>query len=130
MIISFAWTTPALLAGAKTMTRRDWSAVHAQRFTVGMLADAWDRSPRTGRGRKVATIRITRPPRCESTANLTAEDYEREGFTWLYAHGEHATVDRIMESWGINPRAVWVVEFELVEAYESSGASVRVTERK
>lgn len=114
MIVSFAWTTPALLAGAKTVTRRDWTYGHAQKFTVGMLVDAYDRSPRA-HGKKVATIRITRPPHRESTANLPVEDYAREGFAWLREHGHRETVDRIMESWGMYPREVWVVQFELVE---------------
>lgn len=115
MLISFAWTTPALLSGHKTVTRREWTYGHARKFTVGMLVDAWDRSPRTGKGRKVATIRITRPPRRESTANLPTEDYAREGFAWLRDHGHREMVDRVMESWGMYPREVWVVEFQLVD---------------
>ena len=31
-IISFAWTTGALLAGAKTTTRREWSRGYADRW--------------------------------------------------------------------------------------------------
>jgi hypothetical protein len=115
MIISFAWTTPALLAGAKTMTRRDWTHDHARRFTVGRLVDAWDRSPRTRQGRKVAVIKITREPYRSSTVDLTEDDYRREGFEWLREHGHRQTVAKVMESWGVNPREVWVVEFELVE---------------
>ena len=114
MIISFAWTTPALLAGAKTMTRRDWSHDHARRFTIGRLVDAWDRSPRTGKGHKVAPVRITREPRRDSTANLSADDYRREGFGWLCEHGQVAMVDAITRSWALNPHEVWAVEFELV----------------
>jgi hypothetical protein len=37
MTISFAWTTPALLAGHKTVTRRDWDAEYAIRFAAGQL---------------------------------------------------------------------------------------------
>lgn len=114
MIVSFSWTTPALLAGAKTMTRRDWTHAHAAKFTVGRLVDAWDRSPRTGKGRKVATIRITREPRRESTSAISRDDYRREGFTWLQEHGYYGQVEDIICSWGLNPREVWVVEFELV----------------
>jgi hypothetical protein len=114
VIVSFAWTTPALLAGAKTVTRRDWKYDHARRFMVGMLVDAWDRSPRTGKGQKVATIRITREPRIGSTADLTEEDYAREGFAWLREHGERDQVARIMRNWGMFPREVWVIEFEVV----------------
>lgn len=115
MIISFSWTAPALLAGAKTMTRREWSTTHAKKFTVGRLVDAWDRSPRTGKGKKVATIRITREPRRESTAHMEHVDYVREGFDWLNEHGEDARVDAVARRWALSPCVVWVVEFELVE---------------
>lgn len=118
MIISFAWTTPALLAGAKTMTRRDWSTSHATKFRAGMLVDAWDRSPRTGRGRKVATIRITRRPYRQSTDEVTDNDFSREGFEWLSANGgaeARELVEEIWTEWSGLPRHVWVVEFELVE---------------
>ena len=120
MIISFAWTTPALLAGAKTMTRREWSATHARRFTVGMLVDAWDRSPRTRKGRKVATIRITRPPHLEWSSDLSEEDVDREGFNWLRAHGEWVQVEQILSAWRAERRFIWVVEFELVERVSSA----------
>jgi hypothetical protein len=115
MIISFSWTTPALLAGAKTCTRREWKADYARRFTVGRLVDAWDRSPRTGKGRKVATIRITREPYRESTYRLRGKDWDREGFTWLAAHGQLGMVEQVLSSWTLFPREVYVVEFELVE---------------
>lgn len=121
MIISFAWTTPALLSGHKTMTRRDWTHAHATRFTVGQLVDAWDRSPRTGTGRKVATIRITREPRRESTSTIRREDFRREGFTWLQDHGYHGQVEAVLRSWALDPREVWVVEFELVSVDRSAG---------
>lgn len=116
MIISFAWTTPALLAGVKTMTRRDWDPGYARRFKSGMLVDAYDRSPRA-RGKKVATIRITRDPYLELVRDsLTPEVYEREGFNWLYLHGHKATVDRIVEAWETDPDLKeWVIEFELVD---------------
>lgn len=39
-IISFAWTSPALLAGAKTVTRRDWDDSYARRFSAGELVAA------------------------------------------------------------------------------------------
>ena len=60
-IISFAWTTPALLAGAKTVTRRDWKGRHGMAFHEGDFVQAWDRSPRVG-GKQVATIQLTESP--------------------------------------------------------------------
>ena len=122
MIISFAWTTPALLAGAKTVTRRDWSPSHAAKFHAGDLVDAWNQTPRVNsarRGiaiaRKVATIRITRDPWVQMSDALTPLDYRDEGFVWLDDHGQGARVRAIVDDWHGRPRMLWVVEFELVE---------------
>jgi hypothetical protein len=115
VIISFAWTTPALLAGAKTMTRRNWNVTHARKFHAGDIVDAWDRAPRTGKGRKVATIRITRDPHLEWSTDFTEADYDREGFVWLRANGQGETVAEVMKSWADDRRLIWVVEFELVD---------------
>lgn len=60
-IISFAWTTPALLAGRKTCTRRDWTYGYAANFALGEEVAAYDRSPRAF-GQRVATIRLTALP--------------------------------------------------------------------
>lgn len=115
MIISFAWTTPALLAGAKTVTRREWKPEYASRFKVGMLVDAWDRSPRTGKGKKVATIRLTRDPYLQWTDDLPRSHYEREGFVWMEENGLEGSVRDTLGEWNMRPRFIWVVEFELVE---------------
>jgi hypothetical protein len=40
MDLSFAWTTPALIADRKSCTRRDWSADYAARFRDGLNRDA------------------------------------------------------------------------------------------
>ena len=58
MIISFRHTTPALLAGRKTVTRRSWHPVHLERWQkawdLGRLEHkAYDKSPRQGGGRWV-----------------------------------------------------------------------------
>lgn len=121
MIISFAWTTPALLAGAKTMTRREWTTQHALKFHAGDLVDAWNRSPRAGRSsgaRKVATIRLTRDPYEQSTRELDSRDYAREGFAWLERNGEFDRAWSIWTDWTMHYRTLWVVEFELVDAWD------------
>jgi uncharacterized protein YqfB (UPF0267 family) len=118
VIVSFAHTTGALLAGEKTMTRRDWKPEHAARFKAGMLIDAWDRSPRVGRGkaRKVATIRVTRDAYQQMSDALNVVDYRREGFAWMSKHGLDEVVLAILRDWQqVRPRMLWVVEFELVE---------------
>ena len=125
MIISFAWTTPALLAGAKTVTRRTWSPEHAARFTAGMLVDAWDHSPRVRGAKKVGLIRITRDPWIQNSRDMVEDDYAAEGFAYLEAHPETeghqlarfggTSWRDAFEEWRANAENCWVVEFELVE---------------
>lgn len=86
-LISFAWTTPALLAGAKTCTRRDWTPDYANHFKAGDVVSAFDRNPRNS-GKKVAEIRLLNTPVLESTLDMPASDYQAEGFAWLYGHAD------------------------------------------
>lgn len=116
MIIAFAWTTPALLAGVKTMTRRAWTPGHAARFRVWDTVDAYDRSPRAG-GRPVATIRLTENPWRQRTGAMTARDREREGIDWLGRHGYRPPGGGFWHDWWtawvVADEPVWVVEFDL-----------------
>ena len=117
-IISFAHTTPALVAGEKTVTRRDWKPSHAATFKKGEIVQAWDKSPRFG-GKKIAEIKLTRAPYIESTAKAPDEDYAAEGFEYLAARG--ALIDGIApitfwRLWRDDPRMMYVVRFELVTA--------------
>jgi len=120
-IISFAWTTPALRAGRKTCTRRDWNDAYAARFRPGELLAAYDRSPRYG-GKQVAVIRLTAAPKKESTAAAPASDYEAEGFAYLQERGLHVDglePKTLWRSWHQQPRMMWVVRFELVEVCDA-----------
>lgn len=100
MILSFAWTTDALLAGFKDSTRRQWSprtlAQFLQRARDRTPLDAYNTNPRV-HGMKVATIRQTVEPAWSS--DLPAGDWHREGFDWLQRYGY--TVD------GQTPAALW-----------------------
>lgn len=91
-IISFAWTTPALLAHpdplAKTCTRRDWATKTVQSMHEGDSCWAYDRNPRIG-GKPVAIIRLTESPYVESTADAPDTDYEAEGFMWFDKPAHH-----------------------------------------
>lgn len=118
-IISFAWTTPALLAGVKKVTRRDWSAEYARRFRAGELVAAYDRQPRFG-GKRVATIRLTSGPYLQSTAIAPDSDYGYEGFGYLERLDPPVLVDGLRPSvlwkaWKLHPRDLYVVRFKLVE---------------
>ena len=57
MILSFAWTSPAIKSRVKTVTRRDYSDEQMAKFKHGDLVDAYDKSPRA-KGKKIENIRI------------------------------------------------------------------------
>lgn len=144
-IITFAWTTPALLAGEKMVTRREWKRHYAESFRAGELISAYDRSQRIG-GKKVATIRLTAAPSWEPDSAAPDSDFEAEGFACLQRI--YAEDDRVYVAWarerGIEPMPVpalpdrvtlslqnydewrqaggwsWVIRFELVSV-EASG---------
>lgn len=114
--ISFAHTTPALLAGRKTVTRREWTDRHAKQFHEGDIVDAYDKSPRNG-GRKVARIRLTQKPYQERYCDVLAPDFESEGFAYIKEQGGKVlgkSVDDLWEAWRSEKSWCWVVRFELV----------------
>jgi len=124
MPISFAWTTPALLAGVKTVTRRDWDDEYAARFRVGQLVAAYDRQPRY-RGRQVATIRLAQAPYLQSTADAPESDWQAEGFAYLESVGAKVDGMRpkvLWRAWHVYPQEMWVVRFELVEVVGAQAA--------
>ena len=123
-IIAFSWTTPALLAGRKTCTRRNWAKSHARKFHAGDLVAAYDRSPRH-KGRQVATIRLTHDPMLEPLNSVRSrpEDYEAEGFDYMHEHSldiDKFTASMTWMRWLQAPDDVfwWTVRFELVDIVE------------
>lgn len=107
-IISFAWTTPQLLASKKTVTRRRWKEC---RLKPGELVQAWDKQPRFG-GKRVAIIRIVKVSRVPLHC-IDAEDMKREGF-------EDQNPTEFVGSWietygGFHTQKVWRIEFEMVK---------------
>ncbi len=115
-IISFAWTTPALLAGRKTVTRRDWSAGYAALFARGDHVQAYNRNPRWG-GRQVAIIRLAQDPYLESTRRVAPSDYVDEGFAYLEeidAKVDGLTPRALWRAWHLYPKDLWVIRFEVV----------------
>jgi len=115
-IISFAHTTPALLAGRKTVTRRDWDDDYAARFRAGEVVKAYDRSPRF-KGKWVATVQLVADPVLESTALMPDSDFESEGFAWMEENGHRLWGRTPREHWDLwrqEPNTMWVVRFRLV----------------
>lgn len=121
-IISFAYTTAALLAGHKTITRRYWNPRHANMFKPGEIVQAWDKSPRF-KGRKVAEIKIIAIYK-ENTKDMPEEHYFKEGFQYMLVNnipigkkGKHPimTDDVYWRAWKAAQDDVYVVVFELIK---------------
>lgn len=114
-IISFAWTTPALLAKVKTVTRRFWQHAYAAKFQPGDEVAAYDRSPRFG-GKRVCTIRIISVT-YESTADMPDSDYEAEGFAYMERIGKgrpNLTSREAFDEWRKTAEEMFVVRFKIV----------------
>lgn len=127
MIISFGWTTPALIAGQKTVTRRDWKPQHAAKFKAGMVVDAWNTSPRNVKKdpHKVATIRLTADARLERTRQAPDSDWYAEGFEYLSEHGIKVDGKEPTKLWWEwrrpdNYQSLYVVRFEVLSIEASS----------
>ena len=119
-IVSFAWTTPALLARRKTCTRSKWLGRFAERFQAGELVQAWDKQPRF-KGKRVGIIRLTEKPYLESTADAPDSDWEAEGCAYLESIGAKVGKLPPRQLWRIwrelKPQELWIVRFEVVEIY-------------
>ena len=130
MIISFGWTTPALLAGHKTVTRREWKPQHAAKFKAGMLVDAWNTSPRNVKGdpHKVATIRLTADAeydRFRGALTTDMPDWKAEGFEWMWENGYWEKVNAVQEHWAWTfDEPIYIVRFEVVEVLKRPGYEV------
>jgi len=111
-ILSFAMTTDELLAGEKTVTRRDWKNSYMENwqrwYDEGHLVhDAYDQIPIAG-GEKIGEIRLTERPYWEPLREMPESDLEAEG----------GMVDTLTEFYDLvelpPEHEVAVVRFELV----------------
>ena len=114
--ISFVENLEPLLAGVKTVTRRDWKPKYAARFHKGDLVIAYDKMPYHG-GKRVALLKLTHDPYLESTSKLPEEDYVNEGFAFmeeqgLTVNGEHPGV--FWFRWMSEPEDLFVIRFKVV----------------
>lgn len=126
MIISFGWTTPALLAcrvhrgslldchcppafGVKGVTRRVWTTKHRERVRERLddvPFEAWNTVPRNTRANPhmVGTIVI-------SSADLTNEypddDWEEEGFAWMQENGLTLPMPGSKSRKLVTPEQIW-----------------------
>lgn len=131
-MISFAWTSAALLAGRKTVTRRDWDQRYAESFYVGEHIAAYDRQPRY-RGKQIATIELLQRPYLEPLAAMPDYDYDGEGWSYYAEHPEarpktilgqrvdDTTFTRAgFDRWQRSGGSLWVVRFRLVAVVEGA----------
>ena len=124
MIISYAWTTEALLAKRKKVTRRDWSREYAARFHAGAVHLAYDRNPRIG-GKKVGDVQIERVPYPERLCDIPDEDFELEGLAYMEEKGTlilGKTPREFFNAWRSFRDVVFVVRFDLVFKCDRCGA--------
>ena len=104
-IISFAWTTSALLEGKKTVTRRDWNDRYAKSFKEGEIVAAYNKNPRAG-GKKIGEVRLTKAPYKQWLHEVTDEDEKKEGRVWGSGKAYQDAMGK--------DRELWVIEFELL----------------
>lgn len=126
MMISFARTTAALVAGRKSVTRRTWAKATRERFQrqlaaaiaagePGIIVDAWSKSPRFN-GKKIGTVLVTSVTE-EPTKDIPDSDWEAEGFAFMEEHGilvekEQSCADKWKE-WREGEDSTSVIRFEL-----------------
>jgi hypothetical protein len=116
MNISFAWTTSALLANRKKVTRRNWSKAYAARFRNGSVHNAYDRQARFG-GKKIGNIKITTPVYVEQSCDIPDQDYDLEGFAYLEENGiliREISPQEFFDNWRKSSDVLFVVRFDLV----------------
>lgn len=113
-IISFGWTAAALVARAKTVTRRTWKAHWAANFKKGDYCKAYNKDPRYG-GSHIALIKLTEDVRLEPLIKMPDSDYEAEGFVFLAAN-----------PWLVPKSMPYGVSLEAFEAWRQSGGEMYV----
>ena len=116
MIISYAWTTDALLAGRKSVTRRNWNPGYAAKFREGTVHDAFDHLPRA-HGKKIGDVQIARVPYPERASDIPDADFEGEGLKYMEEKGlliRGITPRAWFERWRASDETLFVVRFRLV----------------
>jgi hypothetical protein len=118
MIVSFAKTTPAILARRKSVTRRKWKESHAQRFSPGTLFQIYSNGPHRG-GKHIGVGRIVNVTKDSNGKIADLGDWEREGFAYLNEHrlplGKNLMPGDLWREWLIHgTEGLYRVEFEIV----------------
>jgi len=134
--LSFAWTTPAVLAShfqpdltCKTRTRRDWaSKTQDWWFRLvdqhgGVHVKAWDKSPRFG-GKPFGVVLVHKVTLNAPACAVQPANWTLEGFDMLQAIGQefqkgHSALS-LWRWWRSQPEnyRLTVIDFRLVEVNE------------
>ena len=86
MIVSFAWTTPALLAGIKSATYRHWTDGYLRKWQAAYdrgqrRHQAYNTAPFRG-GHQVGWITLTERPARKRLRDFTDAEVWAEGLWW------------------------------------------------
>jgi hypothetical protein len=106
MIISFAWTTEALINGHKTVTRRFWHDKTAKACSPGTVHQAWDKNPRF-KGKRIGFVKIKNIYK-QKLSQMTEDDLIAEGNRYRY----WKNLAEFVEMMGGPEAEPWVIEFE------------------
>ncbi len=117
MNMAFTRTCRQLLAGTKTVTRRNWKPRYAKIFREGQRVKAWTASPHR-KGKPVAIIQVDRVYQ-ERLADMPASELGPEGGRW-------STVEEFIghNFDGDSQLVVTVLRFHVVEILPHDGTTV------
>src|SRR5262245_29618680 len=85
MIQSESLTWPAIVARAKTVTRRTWKPSTRAWYRKGRVFDAYDTATFRG-GKRIARCQVTQDAYEECLGDMPDDDWEGEGFAWMSDH--------------------------------------------
>src|SRR6185437_13013526 len=132
MIQSEDYTWPAFVAGAKSVTRRDWKPQTAAHYVQGFVFDCWSNSPYAG-GVKIGQARVTQTAHRENRRHCPDADYAGEGFAWMNAHPQAIPIGARKQVWAKDDCSLaafgrwrktgltlWAVRFEIVSIEDSA----------
>lgn len=118
--VSFGKTLTPLLAGLKTVTRREWKDSHAQKFIRafdnGSIIRAFDKDQRYG-GRRVGWLWLTDRPYKEWLSQMPEKDLAAEGFASL-------NLDEFRSRFfpREDDQCLWVIRFKFIPSEDIASA--------
>ena len=119
--LSFGWLTPAVLAGQKTLSLRDWGPVEAYSWKRAQLAYCYDDDPDKG-GNRVALLRISHTPYKRLTNKLRNSEFYASGLMYAQSmglrHPKGLTPEQIWSKIKESSVELWVVRYRVEQIYD------------